>query len=584
MNDSMRKSLDKAERIGVIGSPSSTSNLTIDILGTAIDKKLVGSLNVFNYIQDGYDHYALGQIMEINLQNIWTQSPTMRGLIRQRGRVDPITERQDTHTAKMEVSAVFAKIGHRIVQSIFGTVPSTGTPILLLNQEILDNLLHEHQEEIFYLGKAYGSEILMPMWFKHFGDPPLGAGEAYHIGVFGKTGSGKSVLAKMIMIAYARHKEMSIFILDPQGEFSKDFRSDSNIKNILYDKYSREVDLYSLHNLVLTGWPLFKKILVNSAFFRELGVSATENRRNAAKQVQNILSRSGRGTLVPIPKIVPWEAHTRVAFDRIWDGFQTDDVLQHVYASRDGRVRVRNIIENADQDHYYDLWRSIANLFKYADKKNAIKISDLVAKIHEEEGKIIIIDLSEHNVPVDILWNDMIKLVIIGEFIDRITNEAEKEFKEDKLLNGLVVIDEAHRLAPREKTDNEELERIKQSLVDAIRETRKFGLGWMFISQTLSSLHKEIINQTRIHFFGFGLAWGAERRALEDLIGGQREAMSLYQRFRDPQSSLGDKTYSFMTVGPISPLSFSGTPLFFNALKYPDEFINLNIGNKIIGP
>ena len=30
-----------------------------------------------------------------------------------------------------------------------------------------------------------------------------------------------------------------------------------------------------------------------------------------------------------------------------------------------------------------------------------------------------------------------------------------------------------------------------------------------------------------------------------------------------------------MTIGPISPLSFSGT-LFFNALKHPDEFLRMN--------
>lgn len=94
------------EKIGVIGSPSSTGNLTIDILGIAADKRLVGNLSFFNYTQDGKNHYALGQITEIQLRNIWTEDPTMRGLIRQKERVDPITERQDTHTAKMMISAV----------------------------------------------------------------------------------------------------------------------------------------------------------------------------------------------------------------------------------------------------------------------------------------------------------------------------------------------------------------------------------------------------------------------------------------------------------------------------------------------
>jgi len=39
----------------------------------------------------------------------------MRGIIRQKGRVDPITERQDVHTAKMMVSSVFCSEGGSIL-------------------------------------------------------------------------------------------------------------------------------------------------------------------------------------------------------------------------------------------------------------------------------------------------------------------------------------------------------------------------------------------------------------------------------------------------------------------------------------
>ena len=114
----IKNSFDHAERIGVIGSPSSTSSLVIDILGTAADKRLVGSLCMFHFTQDGNDHYALGQITEIQLRNVWSEDPTMRGLIRQKGRVDPITERQDTHTARMIVSAVFGMTSNGFEPSI----------------------------------------------------------------------------------------------------------------------------------------------------------------------------------------------------------------------------------------------------------------------------------------------------------------------------------------------------------------------------------------------------------------------------------------------------------------------------------
>ena len=580
MTENIKKTFDNTERIGVIGSPSSTSQLTIDVLGTAISKSLVGSLSVFNFSQDGSDHYALGQIVEILMQNVWAQDPTIRGLIRQKGRIDPITERQDTHIAKMTVSSVFAYKGGSIDQSILGTVPSTGTAIKALNEEVMHSLLANYQKELFYLGSAYGSIVKMPMWFKHFGRGSEGAGEAYHIGIFGKTGSGKSVLAKMIMTAYSKHKQMGIFVLDPQGEFAKDFRENSSLKSTLCDKMSRSVHVYDLHNLVLTGDDLFKRILINSGFLSNLGIYLETNKMQAANEIMAILKAKGGYALLG-PPIPPYQAYTRQAFDRVWTTLQTENVLRKIYSMPDLRERVKASIEGADSEEYYQLWSGIANLFRFEGNSKA-KIKDLVAKLHAEGTigqDIVIIDLSEKNIPRDIFWNDMMKLVLIGEFLEKITQKAEEVYKKDELLNSLVIIDEAHRLAPKDKSENEHLESVKGLLVDAVRTTRKFGLGWMFISQTLSSLSRDILDQIRIYVFGFGLGWGIERLALKDIIGGQSEAMKLYQSFRDPQSSLTQKSYPFMTVGPISPLSFSGTPLFFNALKYPEDFLKVNFGN-----
>jgi len=142
-----------------------------------------------------------------------------------------------------------------------------------------------------------------------------------------------------------------------------------------------------------------------------------------------------------------------------------------------------------------------------------------------------------------------------------------------------VVIDEAHRLAPRElPRDDDAAHGVRAVLVDAARTTRKYGLGWLFISQTLSSLHGEILQQLRIFFFGFGLALGQEFQALRQLVGSSNTALDLYQLFRDPHSAFDARSrqYSFMTIGPVSPLSFSGTPLFLNVFNTPEEFLAAN--------
>jgi hypothetical protein len=140
------------------------------------------------------------------------------------------------------------------------------------------------------------------------------------------------------------------------------------------------------------------------------------------------------------------------------------------------------------------------------------------------------------------------------------------------------VLDEAHRLAPQDKINNDRKQKIKTNLIDAVRTTRKYGLGWMFLSQTLSSLDNEIVQQLRISFFGFGLSMGAEYKKLQEIVGGKGEYLKLYQQFRDPHSSFDilSREYSFMTIGPVSPLSFSGTPLFLNAFTNVNEFTKNN--------
>ena len=220
----------------------------------------MGELAYFKYQQEGKDNFALGQITDVELRNAWLEDPTMRSLARHKGQVNPISGQQDTHLGKLTISAVFERDGEKFEPSILGTVPQTGTSILLAKDQIVDEILKRYKDELFYLGKVYGSNPKLPLWFKHFGRGSNGAGEAYHLGIFGKTGSGKSVLAKGIVLAYSRFKEMGIFILDPQGEFSDGLRS--NIEETTFNdvlgkktllKYGRKSIVIDLHRLTLDG-------------------------------------------------------------------------------------------------------------------------------------------------------------------------------------------------------------------------------------------------------------------------------------------------------------------------------------------
>jgi DNA helicase HerA-like ATPase len=592
------RQIDQAERIGVVGSPSSTSELALDILASAVSRKLVGEFALFRFQQDGQSHYALGQITEIRLRNVWHEDPTMRSLIRQRGRVDAVSERQDTHQGEMAVSAVFRRDGNTYRPSILGTVPATGTPVYRVDDPILEALLAPYRRQLFYLGRVYGSTPKLPLWFKHFDSGPDGAGEAYHLGIFGKTGSGKSVLAKMILLAYARFPQMALLVLDPQGEFAKDLRGEPTgefrlpMKQIL-NRLGKPFQVVGVRDLVLDRWELFARILYESPFFEQLSIPKGENRELACQTLADRLERQ---------HVRLADLYTPRAFRTAWALLEQESVQKVFYRSDASRERFRSMHQSADANEFYTrYWLPVASLFR-EERQGAQKVDTLLYQLFKREDEsrpLVVIDLSEEraktqgpdpsslplfrsaNAPAEssaIFWTETVQALVIKRILEGILRAAESAYRESRSLNTLVLMDEAHRLAPREDPDDSEKKAVRDLLIDAVRTTRKYGVGWMFISQTLSSLHRGIVDQLRIFFFGFGLGMGQEFRALSELVGGRSRALDLYQLFRDPHSAFdaASREYSFMTTGPVSPLSFAGTPLFFNAFNRVEEFLEAN--------
>jgi DNA helicase HerA-like ATPase len=571
--------IEGTERLGVVGSPSSTSQLALDILGAAVTRKLVGELALFRYPQDSAPHYALGQITEVQLRNIWHEDPTMRSLIRQRGRVDAVSERQDTHLGQMVISAVFRKVGPGGYEpSILGTVPSTGTPIHIVSDEVLDEILHPYREQIFYLGHVYGSKPKLPLWFKHFNHGPDGAGEAYHLGIFGKTGSGKSVLAKMILLAYARYPKMALLVIDPQGEFARDLRKAGGAGEFLLPiadlakRLGKQMVALTVRNLVLDRWELFEQILYESKFFERLTVPQGENRQIAC----NVLADKLEKVQVSLKDL-----YRRESFDKAWQLLGDDKVQKVFYRTEASRARFDTALLEANPDEFFaEHWGPVTELFR-EDRPGAKSINKALSGLLNPEAlnrPTLIVDLSKEQAK-GLFWNERIQALVIKRLLDGLNQTAEYFYKQEESLNALVVIDEAHRLAPRELARDDDAARgVRAALVDAARTTRKYGLGWLFISQTLSSLDPEIIQQLRIFFFGFGLALGQEFQSLRQLVGSSGTALDLYQLFRDPHSAfdVSGRQYSFMTIGPVSPLSFSGSPLFLNAFNTVEAFLEAN--------
>jgi len=577
---------DRTRDVAVVGSPSTNTELTVDLLQEAIEERLVGALTSFEAVQNGQRITSVGQIVGIELKNRWHEDSVFRNLIKRTGEIPPITNRQDTRTADLVVGATFRQVAKGFEPEVLGMVPPTGTRVYRVDQPLLDRLLEVYRSEIVYLGRAYANDVLYPMWFKHFGSGAGGAGEAYHLGVFGKTGSGKSGLAKMMLCAYARHPQMGILVIDPQGEFSLELsgtrvgQQGLQLDQVIRGQ-GRAIHVYRIEDLQLDDWQTFEEMLVSLGFCEELTITHSSNSVRAAEVIRNALERSTQGGQRQFQLA---NLESRGALQAALNAVIDQQGIQYIFPSREPRVRLQNrvqdILLNRLDDVFNDKWRPLCNLFAAGPRRRRLYgiVADLMGTANTIEPRpVIVIDLSARG--NQRFWSEELQRRILGKLLNILVSQATSSLSTQQSANVLVLLDEAHRHAPSGRLeDDSEADRLRSLLRRAVRETRKYGVGWFFISQTLGGLDNEILQQLRILSFGFGLAMGTEFDRLRDFVGGDKRALELYQSFRDPQSfpRRDLQEFPFMAVGPVSPLAFSGKPLFFTAFTDPEEFLRVN--------
>lgn len=582
----------RTREVAVVGSPSSNTELTLDLLLEATEERLVGALTAFEAVQDGASITSVGQIVGVELKNRWHEDSVFRNLVKRTGEVPPITNRQDTRTANLVVGATFRKSTKEdgYDPDVLGMVPSTGTRVYRVEQGLLDELLEVYNEEIIYLGQAYANDVLYPMWLKHFGSGARGAGEAYHLGVFGKTGSGKSGLAKMMLCAYSKHPEMSILVIDPQGEFSLELdgnrvgRQRLPVSEIVGQ--NRPIRVYRIDDLRLDDWDTFEELLQSLPFFERLGIpiQSQDNSRRAAEVIRRALQAHCKLT----------DLGTKHSLQNGLRAVAESRNAELVYSTR---ARARQLIDRVNQllqdeqeleDVFDNYWEPICSLFgsgqgrprlfTYSKNEQPGIVNMLLGLDQSDNARpVIVIDISRQG--NQRFWSEELQRRILTKLLEILVYRATASLSTDESSNVLVLLDEAHRHAPSGTLERgSEADRLRSLLRRAVLETRKYGIGWFFISQTLGGFDSFIIDQLRIEAFGFGLAMGTEFDRLRSHVGGDRRALELYQSFRDPQSFPRQdlQEFPFMAIGPVSPLAFSGKPLFFTAFTDSDEFIASN--------
>ncbi len=549
---------DDQQALGVVGSPSSSFEAIVDIKEVSETAKLLGELVCFQVKEGDNTVLVLGQITEIETKNRWHEEPSFKGIIKRHGKLPNLSGVADNRIAKINVQSSFSLTNNQPEAHKLANSPSTGVPVQAVTNDVMQELMRQYTGQLVCLGKAYDTDVNVPFWLKHFGKPHEGGGgDAYHIGIFGRTGSGKTTTAANMILGYAQHSDkMSILILDPQEQFYEDnnvlpeqqkFREKIEETGIKFKrlKVPEEVALPNDAHL-------FSTLLLNYGFVRKaFRIHSQEKRELMAEAIQDyVIGRMNK------PQFSIGSEDSDLLLKSMIKRFNEDDkYIANVYSSgqyfNNLKRRIEGIVNGSVDHEAKEIWTYVCSLFSQGDKT---ELESVIQDVVCTSGNVVVLNISDRHATSGM---ESIQTLFIKIIEDAIKEKGAELYASGEQANCLVVMDEAHRFISTYSYD-QEIKELTTSIIDAVRTTRKYGIGYMFITQTIDSLHEEIRRQIRIFAFGYGLTSGSEFKKIRDTINDDTGA-KFYRSFIDPSSN---HKFPFMFYGPVSPLSFTGVPLF----------------------
>jgi hypothetical protein len=571
-----------AAPIAVIGSPNSTTQFTVDILETARDRALDHAWVTFEVVERfngrAYRKRALCQLGGIVTRNRWHEDPVIRAVIKHQGALPALSGESDLTAAQLTALGVFLldEQGRVVRRTTLSTPPPSGTPVYPADAQTLQDLVHT-EPGIFYAGQSPGDGLPVPLTLRHFGSTEQGGfGEAVMLGIFGQTRSGKSIMAAQLLAGFAANRELGILVLDPQGEFGRDrfaagdHRVDFSIKRLLGSlRSSRSAQVLSTDDVALEGPEAFAEVLRRAGFFESLGFKGANKEKEAAERLAGLLAElcDAQGRRRPVRDLKAADLPLLVK-----DLARYADVI---YATRPGTTpgegqRAADVLARfgLDEPRLRRVWEESLTAFRTdpspgSGQAGRIPLSQVIQKVLGERA-VVVLSFAQDGA-------DQTPYFLLNEILTRLRHVIHRSFQGGQTSNALVLLDEAHLFAGEHASETADGTRTRTLLAQSIRMTGKYGVGWMFVTQTLHDFDKTILRQLQVKIFGQGFKLGADREYVETELG--KEGFARYCSLPDPKRT---GRYTFMVTGPIVALGSLGTPLVLQGFRAADDLARAN--------
>ena len=377
-----------------------------------------------------------------------------------------------------------------------------------------------------------------------------------------------------LLASMMRHTQLGMIIVDPQGQWAAEegmaFSLQGFSQELGKDVRVRRI---SEHLQLTKDATLFTTLLGKTRFLKEVTKMSDEVQVLVLEEMAKIVKTMDDWHIVDSNELML--DIFRVLID------ENQKYMSRIYADETRQERLRDAIFDilSSSERAKEVLRfffPIHNLFQPINPMGGPRHSlwAEISSVFERDGNspapLLILDMSSKAPPgmddevamaaaeaYEVLENDSVKAAILRNLFSTLKRASEAKFRDGVNLNTMVILDEAWRYAPNpSQTDDYEIAELSRELAGYARDTRKFGIGWLYISQSTFSVNQSIWEQMTIRIFGFGLS-GRDLEKITEIID-DRNSLRLYRGFGNPRAT---GKFPFLLTGPVSPLAANSTPI-----------------------
>jgi hypothetical protein len=480
-----------------------------------LGNELLGKLGFIRFKPDGKQEITvLCQITSVDRHNVIHEDSSFGPVIAEQGSIPYLSGIGDYE--KAVAKPIAQQLDNK--PTALRANPPSGTPIVSLDDESVSKV--SNPQEVFtsfspalpqflrYGGTLSGETIKVPFICNSFNPADEdGWGEAKHAGFFGRQGSGKTHAAKiMLALNLLTTPTMGAFIPDSKNDFVKPGPNDLDLKALL-ESNDRPVEVIKINDLKLEKVEHFREFMLMEKLHKQLISTISEKYELLFNLTLSDFSDDNDNPNLAVEKI---------NFNNFRKSFNENIALCFASESpkkQEERQTIAKALQEKNQKQLEKKFNKILERFTNGQSLNEIVDGVL------QKGKIYFLELEAG------MYDNPVNVFILEILYRRFRSRVSQLFYKSQYSNGIVYVDEANRFIPQ--TPTEEQKDLAKELIQGIKTTRQYGLGWWFADQRPAAISKDVFTQLGTYFFGKGMTAAADKENMESIIG--KEGLQIYE-------------------------------------------------------